>query len=161
MRFRWPWPKPTVVATDIVGSTPVLLELGDRAWREAIETHNEIVRYHLRRHEGVEVAWRGDGFLMTFDSPDNAIVCACILSLDVERLRLSVRVGIGLGPCRVRDGNCSGPGVSAALAIMDRAAPGEVLATADVAAAADRAGSAVREIDGVEIHVLDRLSVVN
>lgn len=161
MRFPWRDRLLTVVATDIVGSTRTLLELGDRAWRETIETHNEIVRHHLRQHDGAEAAWRGDGFLLTFDSADEAVLCACIVSLEVERLRLSIRTGIHAGPCRAWRENCSGPIVARAIEIMERAGPGEVLVTPEAVGASASATSAVREIDGAKVHVLDRFSIAS
>lgn len=161
MRFPWRARFLTVVATDIVGSTRTLLELGDRAWRETLETHNEIVRHHLRQHDGAEAAWRGDGFLLTFDSADKAVRCACIVSLEIERLRLSIRAGIHAGSCRSRRDKCSAPIVARAIAIMERAEPGEVLVTPEALGACASATSAVRDVDGAKVHVLDRSSIVS
>jgi pimeloyl-ACP methyl ester carboxylesterase len=39
----------TVLFTDIVGSTELAADLGDRRWRELLEQHNELVRRELAR----------------------------------------------------------------------------------------------------------------
>jgi pimeloyl-ACP methyl ester carboxylesterase len=63
----------TVLFTDIVGSTERAAELGDRAWREILATHREIVRRELDLHRGREIKFLGDGLLATFDGPARAI----------------------------------------------------------------------------------------
>jgi hypothetical protein len=45
---------PTVLFTDIVGSTAKAAELGDRAWRQLLERHHALIRREL-------VRFRGDG----------------------------------------------------------------------------------------------------
>jgi pimeloyl-ACP methyl ester carboxylesterase len=53
----------TVLFTDIVGATSRAAELGDRAWRELLQRHHELVRTQLGRFRGREVDTAGDGFL--------------------------------------------------------------------------------------------------
>ena len=59
----------TVLFTDIVDSTEQGAELGDRRWRELLESHDEVVREQLDRYRGREIKTTGDGFLATFDGP--------------------------------------------------------------------------------------------
>src|SRR5262249_56174259 len=59
----------TILFTDIVGSTKLAAELGDRAWRELLERHHALVRAELARLRGREVDTAGDGFLPGFDGP--------------------------------------------------------------------------------------------
>ena len=42
----------TVMFTDIVSSTERAAELGDRRWRDLIESHDALVRRQLERHRG-------------------------------------------------------------------------------------------------------------
>jgi class 3 adenylate cyclase len=56
----------TVLFTDIVGSTDVAVELGDRRWRELITRHHAVIRRELKRFGGREIDTAGDGFLVTF-----------------------------------------------------------------------------------------------
>jgi class 3 adenylate cyclase len=57
----------TVLFTDIVGSTELAADLGDRRWRELLERHNALVRRELGRFRGRELNTAGDSFLATFD----------------------------------------------------------------------------------------------
>jgi class 3 adenylate cyclase len=50
-----------LVFTDIVGSTQVAEELGDRRWRELLSRHHRIVREGLREYGGRELDTAGDG----------------------------------------------------------------------------------------------------
>jgi class 3 adenylate cyclase len=71
----------TVLFTDIVGSTDVASELGDRRWRELLDRHHTIVRRELKRFRGREIDTAGDGFFATFEAPADGIRCACAASL--------------------------------------------------------------------------------
>ncbi len=51
----------TVMFTDIVGSTERVAEVGDRHWRELLQTHRTFVRRELERFRGKEVDTAGDG----------------------------------------------------------------------------------------------------
>ena len=44
-------------------------ELGDHAWRDLLDRHDDVVRRQLGRFRGDEVKSTGDGFLATFDGP--------------------------------------------------------------------------------------------
>src|SRR5438067_10072003 len=59
----------SVLFTDIVDSTAVMAELGNRRWRDLIEAHNALVRRELVRYGGREVDTAGDGFVATFAGP--------------------------------------------------------------------------------------------
>jgi pimeloyl-ACP methyl ester carboxylesterase len=77
----WDEPEPdrvlaTILFTDIVGSSERAVELGDRAWRELLTRHHELVRRQLTRFRGREVDTAGDGFLASFDIPARAVRCA-------------------------------------------------------------------------------------
>ena len=66
----------TILFTDIVGSTELAARLGDRAWRQLLERHDELIRRELARFRGREVDTAGDGFLASFDGPGRAVSCA-------------------------------------------------------------------------------------
>jgi hypothetical protein len=66
----------TVLFTDIIASTELAARLGDQAWRELLDRHNQVVRGELERWRGKEVKTLGDGFLATFDGPARAVRCA-------------------------------------------------------------------------------------
>jgi class 3 adenylate cyclase len=76
----------TVLFTDIVDSSRIATELGDRRWRVLLAHHHDIVRKTLKRHGGKEVDNAGDGFFAAFDDQADAIRCACEISNGVRVL---------------------------------------------------------------------------
>ncbi|MGH2463806.1 MAG: adenylate/guanylate cyclase domain-containing protein [Candidatus Limnocylindria bacterium] len=94
----------TVLFTDIVASTEAAARLGDRRWREALETHRAGVRSALARWRGEEIATTGDGFLVVFDGPARGIRCALAIRDDAGRAGFQVRAGLHTGEIE-RDGD--------------------------------------------------------
>ena len=122
----------TVLFTDIVGSSEQASRLGDRAWRELLQRHHELVRRQLLRHRGVEVDTAGDGFLASFDGPARAIRCACAVTDSVGELGLDVRAGLHTGECELIDGKVTGIAVHTGARVASQAQPGEVLVSSTV-----------------------------
>jgi pimeloyl-ACP methyl ester carboxylesterase len=91
----------TVLFTDIVDSTRKALELGDRRWRDLLDSHNALVRERLVRFRGREIDTAGDGFLAAFDGPARGVRAACAIADGVKRLGLEVRAGLHTGECEV------------------------------------------------------------
>ena len=122
----------TVMFTDIVESTTAAIDLGDRRWHELLERHNTLVRRHLLRYRGREIATTGDGFLAAFDGPGRAIRCACAIVEEVHDLGISVRAGLHTGECEVIEGNLAGITVHTAARVVGEARPDEVLVSSTV-----------------------------
>src|SRR5947208_9162153 len=80
--------------TDIVGSTALADELGDRRWRELLARHHEVVRRALRRFNGREIDSAGDGFFAAFDKPADAVRCAAAIAGEVQALGIEIRAGL-------------------------------------------------------------------
>ena len=59
----------TVVFTDLVRSTERAAELGDRRWRDLLDSHDTVTRRHVGRFLGRAVNTTGDGFIAEFDAP--------------------------------------------------------------------------------------------
>ena len=101
----------TVLFTDVVASTERLAELGDDAWRQLLDRHDDTIRRYLRRYHGREIATTGDGFLAVFDGPARAVRCAQAIADAVVASRpgdprgrphwggRASRRGIGGSPC--------------------------------------------------------------
>jgi len=122
----------TVLFTDIVGSTERAAALGDRAWQELLAHHHAIVREELDRFGGHEIDTAGDGFLVTFDSPAQAVACACDIIKGVGRLGIDIRAGIHTGECEVLEGRVSGIAVHVGARIAATAGPGQLLVSSTV-----------------------------
>src|SRR5205807_7708127 len=81
----------TVLFTDIVGSTALAAEVGDRRWRDLLLQHHALVRQQLVRFRGREIDTAGDGFFATFDGPARAIHCAVAIEGAVRELGIEIR----------------------------------------------------------------------
>jgi class 3 adenylate cyclase len=133
----WEPPEPervlaTVLFTDIVDSSARAASLGDRAWREVLEGHHELVRRLLSRFRGSEMDVAGDGFFASFDGPARAIRCALAIVSAVSELGLEVRAGLHTGECELVDGKVAGIAVHTGARVATQAQPGEVLVSSTV-----------------------------
>jgi basic membrane protein A len=122
----------TLLFTDIVGSTGVAEEMGDRRWRELQRRHHQVIRAELRRFGGRELDAAGDGFFARFDTPAAAIRCAVAASDAVWTLGIGIRAGVHIGECEILDGKVSGLNVHVAARTMAEAGAGQVLVTSSV-----------------------------
>jgi class 3 adenylate cyclase len=117
----------TVLFTDIVGSTEMAAELGDRGWRELVQEHHKLIRAALKRHGGREVDTAGDGFFAIFDAPAAAAACALEAIEGVKALGLQIRAGLHVGEVEQIGAKVGGIAVPIAARIMaatSRKAPG-------------------------------------
>lgn len=122
----------TVMFTDIVGSTSVAAELGDRGWQELVHRHDEAVRAELGRFGGSEIKTMGDGFLAIFHGPSKAIHCACAIRRRAADIGLSVRAALHTGECAKRRNDISGIAVHLASRLLDHAGAGDVIVSSTV-----------------------------
>lgn len=122
----------TVVFTDIVNSTRIAMERGDRDWKALLEQHNAIVRAELDRFRGREVKTLGDGFLATFDGPARAVRCATSMIDAVRSLGLDIRVGVHTGEIEISGDDIAGVAVHIAARVAALAKAREVLVSTTV-----------------------------
>jgi pimeloyl-ACP methyl ester carboxylesterase len=122
----------TVLFTDIVGSSERAASLGDRAWRDLLESHHALIRRELDRFRGREIDTAGDGFLATFDGPARAIRCARAISEEVRSLGIEVRAGLHTGECEKMGEKLGGIAVHTGARVAALAKAGEVLVSSTV-----------------------------
>lgn len=122
----------TVLFSDIVGSTEIAIELGDKRWASLLEAHNTAIRRELERHRGVEIDTAGDGFLASFDGPARAIRCAVALHRAVQPLELRLRVGLHTGEAERIGSKLGGIAVHIGARVAGLAEAGEVLVSSTV-----------------------------
>jgi class 3 adenylate cyclase len=113
--------------TDIVGSTELLAEVGDAAWRQLLDKYRAVVRRELKRFGGTEMHIAGDSFFVTFTDPVRAVRCALTLAPALRSLGLPSRFGIHWGVCEMQGPEVSGLAVWAAARVMSTAGAGEIL----------------------------------
>lgn len=117
----------TVLFVDIVGSTDRAVSLGDREWRDLLESYLTVVRRHLERYNGVEIDTAGDGLFASFDGPARAVLCASAIRDAVSELGIEVRAGLHVGECEIIAGKIGGVTVHVAARVAAAAEPNEVL----------------------------------
>jgi adenylate cyclase len=71
----------TILFSDIEESTALNERIGDRAWVRLIDRHAKMVGRHVKRHAGHVVKSQGDGFMIAFAQPEEAVRC----SADIQR----------------------------------------------------------------------------
>lgn len=122
----------TVLFFDVVGSTETAARLGDRRWRELLETYVDVARREIDRGDGQLVSTSGDGALATFEMPADAVRTAVRVAEAVRALGIEVKAGIHTGEIEIVGDDVAGLGVHIAARVMSTAAAGEVLASRTV-----------------------------
>ena len=123
----------TVLFTDIVGSTALAARLGDRRWGELLADWDAAARAVVDRHDGTWIKSTGDGALVTFGSPDQALAAAADLARASRAVGCEVRTGVHTGPCEQRpDGDVGGLAVHVAARVAALANGGEILTSRTV-----------------------------
>ena len=122
----------TIMFTDIVGSTDLAGQMGDRAWNDLLDAHDREIAMALDIHRGRRIKSTGDGALALFDGPARAIHCARMIRQSLQGLGLDARVGIHTGECLLSDDDVSGIAVHIAARIAGSAGAGEVLVSQTV-----------------------------
>jgi class 3 adenylate cyclase len=114
----------TVLLAEIVDSTKLAAELGDRRWRGLVNRHQALLRKELSRFRGREAA--GDRYVATFDGPIRALRCALSLRDGSRQLGLEIRSGVHTGECELKGDRLHGIAASIAAQVLARAEPGEI-----------------------------------
>ncbi len=122
----------TVLFTDIVGSSALAAEIGDRRWRDLLDEHDHAVAQLVVAFAGTLIKTTGDGVLATFDGPGRALRCADAIREAVLRLGLDVRCGLHTGEVERRGDDITGMAVVIARRICDLAGAGEILVSRTV-----------------------------
>jgi YVTN family beta-propeller protein len=135
----------TVMFTDIVGSTQLASEMGDRGWKELLARHHAVVRRELKRGGGREMDTAGDGFFAIFERPAAAIQCAAAIMDRLRPMGVRIRAGIHMGECEVMGGKVGGVTVHVGARVLGEADGNQILVTGTVRDMA--VGSELRFVD--------------
>lgn len=117
----------TILVVDLVGSTSMVAQVGDAAWRKLLDQHYQRLRAELQKHEGVEIDTAGDGMLATFDGPASAIRCAWAIQRADRALGLASRAGIHSGEVERAGPAIRGIAVHIAARLASLGLPDEVI----------------------------------
>jgi len=122
----------TILFTDIVGSTQRAAAIGDRAWRDVLNSHHAIVRRELERFRGREIDTAGDGFLAVFDGPARAVRCARAIAEEVSGIGIEIRAGLHTGEIEIIGDDIAGLAVHIGARVAAQAQGSEVLVSSTV-----------------------------
>jgi class 3 adenylate cyclase len=164
-----------ILFSDIEDSTVLTEKLGDEQWLEVLREHNAIFREQISRHEGYEVKSQGDGFMLAFPDPCEALDCAIeVQRAFAERERdgsgvmrggsageaeeppvsLRVRMGLHTGEVISEEGDYFGKNVILAARIAAQAVGGEILVSEEMRQAASGGnGNGLRFDDGRDVEL--------
>ena len=123
----------TVLFTDIVDSTMRAAHLGDTAWRDFLDRHDDLCRIEIGVCGGRWIKSTGDGLLATFDSPSRAVRCAWALRNRIRsELEIEIRAGLHTGEIETRGDDITGMAVHRAARIQGLARNSEVLVSSSI-----------------------------
>jgi class 3 adenylate cyclase len=117
----------TVLFTDIVDSTRSVAEMGDRRWRELLDSYDQLARQLVSKHHGTMIKSTGDGILATFDGPGRAVHCALSFGLAARQIGPPSRAGLHTGEIELRGKDIGGIAVHVAARVMTKSNANEVL----------------------------------
>jgi class 3 adenylate cyclase len=128
-----------IMCTDMVGSTEMMTQLGDRRAVELLKTHDAIIRRCLERYGGSEVNHRGDGIMASFADVPASVACAMRIQEEfasyneISEPPIRIRIGVHAGePVEESDGRLFGSAVHMAVRICDIAQANAILVSREV-----------------------------
>ncbi|WP_069162668.1 adenylate/guanylate cyclase domain-containing protein [Nocardia altamirensis] len=123
-----------IMFSDIEGSTALNERLGDQAWVKLLGRHDRLVRARVTKHGGHIVKSQGDGFMIAFAEPEEAVRCGLDVqgalsngAKSVGRESVRVRIGIHMGRSVRRGDDLFGRNVAMAARVAGHANGGEIL----------------------------------
>jgi class 3 adenylate cyclase len=122
----------TVLFVDIVDSTRKAAQLGDRTWRDLVDSYYSVVRDELERNRGRLLDTAGDGVLAAVDGPARAIRAGLAITERVQRFGLTVRAGVHTGEAEIVGDDLRGITVHIGSRVAAKARESEVLVSSTV-----------------------------
>jgi class 3 adenylate cyclase len=132
----------TLVVTDLVNADTRARELGDGAWRALLSAHFETARTKLDQAGGREVTTTGDGMLLTFNSPAQALRCTAEIRRSARADGLIMRAGVHVGEVEIVGTDIRGLAVHETERIMESASDDEILVSETTRALSSTSGLA-------------------
>lgn len=124
-----------IMFTDLADSTAMTTKLGDKKSMHLLRIHNVITRNAIKMHNGREIKHTGDGFMISFTSADNAVMCAKSIqqafkehNLNKPEQRMHVRIGLSAGEPVEENNDLFGTAVQMASRVCDATESDQILA---------------------------------
>lgn len=146
-------PRPAAVAfLDLSGYTNMTERKGDEAAADRARRLVDLIRPHTAMHSGRMIKRLGDGAMLHFSDPVDAVRCSLALVSAIPAAGLPpARIGINAGPLILRDADFFGRTVNIAARLVDYARPREVLTTKAVAHTAEETDILFDEIGPITL----------
>lgn len=135
----------TVAFVDIVESSRLMTQIGDDLWRQRLDAFHDQVALEATATGGTVVKDTGEGALLTFALPGDAIAFASSIRRAARQLGFGLRSGIHTGEVELRGPDISGRTVLVASRLCDLAPADGVFVSATTAELS--AGRGYRMID--------------
>src|SRR4051812_17504139 len=123
----------TILVTDLVGSTPTRVALGEDAAEGIRRAHDALLVEQALAHGGTVIKGLGDGLLVAFAGASEALSAAVAMQQTLhsycrhEGIALSMRVGLSAGDVTFEGGDCFGTPVIEAARLCAAAQANEIL----------------------------------
>jgi len=143
---------PAVAFLDITGYTRLTQERGDEAAAALAQGLNRLVQRAVTERRGRPIKWLGDGVMLYFEQPAQAVDAAIeLVDAVVENGLPPAHIGIESGPVLFQEGDYFGATVNVASRIAEYARPREVLVSERVVNAVGADSGRFTEIGPVEL----------
>jgi ribosomal protein S7 len=137
----------TVMFTDISGFTKHTETISREALMSRLDTHNELLMPIVAHFDGRIVKTIGDAFLITFESPTNAVQCGLFMQHTLGKYnvdkpddqQIHIKVSINSGEVTVTESDVFGDPVNVAAKIEKATNPDEIYFTESVFLAMNKA----------------------
>jgi class 3 adenylate cyclase len=146
--------------TDLIDSTAMSAQVGDRRWVQILSDHFDLVRQIVERAGGTVVKTLGDGAMMAFGSANSALEAAISIQRGMVGSELQVRIGLHSGDSMHKEGDYFGTAVNKAARISGVASGGEIVVSSVTAELAGRTDVALGPPRMVTLKGLDGSHVV-
>jgi class 3 adenylate cyclase len=114
-----------VLFTDIIDSTTLARTEGDGEMFDMLARHFEAARNERMMHDAYEIKIIGDAYMVAFRTVDSALRFALNFRADTGDARIAIRIGIHVGPVRIKDDDIYGLMVNYAARLAHVRVPGE------------------------------------
>ncbi|HJQ50820.1 MAG TPA: adenylate/guanylate cyclase domain-containing protein, partial [Gaiellaceae bacterium] len=143
----------TVLFADLVDSTGLVASADPEVVRQRVNRYFEVVAGRIEAHGGTVEKFAGDAVMAAFgvpiaheDDAERAVRAALEIVPSVEKLQLSVRIGVESGEIVIDESDstfATGEAVNLAARLQQAAQPGEIL----LGSAARRLAASAVEVD--------------
>lgn len=143
---------PAIMFLDLTGYTNLTERTGDEAAAEHAQGLLDLLRPLSAQHRGRLVKMLGDGAMLHFLDPNDAVRCGLALVEAVPAAGMpAARVALNAGPLILRDADFYGRTVNIAARLVDYARPKEVLVTETVVRTSNTQDIRYKEIGPVSL----------